>query len=133
MNPLFLKAIPWLGYPIALMFFFFWLGLKEDLAQQVELCNQQKLETVAIAERLAREALSEAHSRELAERASLLQDEQEARRLADMAREMAEDGAIAAQETIRRLQREAETDENATLAQLCLGADIDLAIIDGLR
>lgn len=129
----YLKLLPWAGWPIALMFFFFWLGLKEDLAQQVELCNQQKLETVATAERLAREALSEAHQRELDERAALLQDETEARRLADMAREVAEDGAIAAQETIRRLMREAQTDETATIAQVCLGTDIDTAILGGLR
>ena len=129
----YLKLLPWAGWVLLVIMTGLYLGKRDDLAEAVEICNQQKLETVATAERLAREALSEAHQRELDERAALLQDETEARRLADMAREVAEDGAIAAQKTIRRLQREAETDENATLAQLCLGADIDLAIIDGLR
>ena len=129
----YLKLLPWAGWPIALMFFFFWLGLKEDLAQQVELCNQQKLETVATAERLAREALSEAHQRELDERAALLQDETEARRLADMAREVAEDGAIAAQETIRRLTEEARGAENATIEQVCLLTPVPDDILDDLR
>ena len=43
-----IRLLPYAGWPLAALLFFFWIGLKEDLAQQVELCNQQKLQTVAV-------------------------------------------------------------------------------------
>ena len=110
-----------------------YLGKRDDYAAAISDCNTRISDAVVVAEGLAREAEAIAHQRELDERDALLQDNIEARRLADMAREVAEDGAMAAQETIKRLMREAQTDETTTIAQVCLGTDIDTAILERMR
>ena len=127
------RLIPWAGYGVAALMFWLWLGLKEDLARQVELCNQDKLRSVAEAENIAREALQEAHSRRLAQIEALVRAERDARKLAEMARADALAGAESAQNTIRRLMREAENNETATIESVCLNADIPADALSGLR
>ena len=82
---------------------------------------------------MARESLQAAFERNLAEREAMLERETAARREAERAADMAADNAEEAQSTIRRLMREAQDDENATIAQVCLGTDIDERILNGLR
>ena len=127
------RLIPWAGYGVAALLFWLWLGLKEDLARQVELCNQDKLRSVAEAENIAREALQEAHSRRLAQIEALVRAERDARKLAEMARSDAENEALAAQETIRAMMRDADNDETATIEQACLNVNLPDAVVDGLR
>ena len=127
------KLIPWAGYPIAVLMFTFWLGLKEDLAQQVELCNQQKLQSVAEAEKLTRETLQASLDRRLRELEAAALAESEARRIAEAARLRAEAGAQDAQDTIRRLTAEARGAENATIEQECLLTEVPTEILTGLR
>ena len=127
------RLIPWAGYGVAALMFWLWLGLKEDLARQVELCNQDKLRSVAEAENIAREALQEAHSRRLAQIEALVRAERDARKLAEMARSDAENEALAAQETIRAMMRDADNDETATIEQACLNVNLPDAVVDGLR
>ena len=133
MNPLVAKALPYLGYPLAALMFFFWLGLKEDLAQQVELCNQQKLQSVAEAERLTRETLQASLDRRLRELEAAALAESEARRIAEAARLRAEAGAQDAQDTIRRLTAEARGAENATIEQECLLTAVPVDLVSILR
>ena len=128
-----IKLIPWAGWPLAALMFFFWVGLKEDLAQQVEICNVQKLETIAAAERMSREALLNAREREQIERDSIIQAEREARLQANLARETAELKADEAQAIIRRLIEEAGNNEDATVAQVCLNTDVPDSILDSIR
>ena len=128
-----LKAIPWAGYGVAALMFWFWIGLKEDLAQQVELCNQQKLESVAEAERLTRTALQASLDRRLSELEGIAEAESNARQMAEAERQVASEAASDAQATIRRLIAEAETDETQTIEQICLLTDVPTAILDGLQ
>lgn len=131
MNPLIAKLLPYLGWPIAALLFTFWLGLKEDLAQQVELCNQDKLQTIAVAERQAREALQGSYERRLTELEGIAMRESEARRSAEIAAEQASVGAAEAQATIRRLMR--ETGNESSLEEACLVVDVPALALDGLR
>jgi len=133
MNPLLVKAIPYLGWPLAAAMFFLWLGLKEDLAQQIEICNQEKLESIAQAERLTREAVQMSLDRRLRELEAIALAESNARQAAETARAEAEAGATNAQNTIRRLMREAENDETATIESVCLNVDIPASALSGLR
>lgn len=133
MNPLLIKVIPWAGYGVAAIMFWFWLGLKEDLAQQIELCNQQKLQSVAEAEHLARESLQASLDKRLRELEALAVSESNARQMAEAARLAAESGANDAQATIRRLTEEARHAETATIEQQCLTVSVDSSILASLR
>ena len=133
MNPLVAKFLPYAGFPLAAVMFWFWLGVKEDLAQQVELCNQQKLVAVVEAERLTRETLQASLDGRLRELEALAQAETEARQLAEAARIAAESGAADAQATIRRLVDEAQGAEDATIEQTCLLTTVPADLLSGMR
>ena len=133
MNPLIGKLLPYAGWPLAAMMFFFWLGLKEDLAQQVELCNQQKLQSIMEAEKLTRETLQASLDKRLRELEALALSESRAREVAETARLAAEAGASDAQAIIRRLTAEAQGAEDATLEQVCLLTGVPADLLDGLR
>ena len=128
-----IKYLPYAGWPLAAIMFTLWLGLKEDLAQHVEICNQQKLEVIVESERIAREALSEAREREEEERRSIIRAEREARLQATLGREAAELSANEAQETIRRLIEEASNNEDATVAQVCLNTNVPDSVLEPIR
>ena len=128
-----IKLIPWAGYAVAAVMFSLWLGLTKDLAQQVEICNVQKLETIAAAERMSREALLNAREREERERGLIIQAEREARLQANLARESAELSAAEAQATIRRLIEEASNNEDATVGQVCLNTGVPDSVLDSIR
>ena len=133
MNPLISRLIPWAGYGVAALLFWLWLGARDAIIEEREGCNQDKLRSVAEAENIAREALQEAHSRRLAQIEALVRAERDARKLAEMARADALAGAESAQNTIRRLMREAENNEAATIENVCLNADIPADALSGLR
>lgn len=50
-----LKYLPYAGWPLAGLIFWFWLGVKEDLAAEIERCNTDKLKSALEAERATRE------------------------------------------------------------------------------
>lgn len=127
------KIAPYLGWPLAAIMFSLWLGLREDLAEQAAVCNQQKLTAVAEAERLTREMIQDANSRRLLELENIVKREQDARALAEMAGNDAKTAAAAAQETIRRLMQEVNNSETATIEQVCLLTTVPADALDGLR
>ena len=133
MNPLIAKLIPWAGYGVAALMFTLWLNARDAIIEEREGCNQDKLQAVAEAENIAREALQSSLDRRLRDLEALALSESNARREAEAARAMAEAGASDAQDTIRRLMREAANDETATIESVCLNADIPDDALAGLR
>lgn len=127
------KVIPWAGYPLALALFWFWLEGRENLAAQVEICNNQKLQAVADAERTVREALAAATERERVAAMERVRRAQAAAESATAARLEAEEQASRAQATIRRLMREVNENENVTVEQACLAVDVPADIVSSLR
>ena len=110
-----------------------YLGKRDDLAEAIESCNSDKLRAIAEAEAITREALQAAQERRLAEIEAMVKAEKEARRQATLARTALESEAAAAQDTIRRLRREAQNAETRTLEQECLLAPVPADILDRLR
>ena len=123
------KLIPWAGYPIAALMFWFWLEGRENLAIEIEACNTRTIETVAEAESVARRALQSSHERRLRDMEIIAKNEREAREAAEMAASDARIGAETAQATIRRLINEANNDEMVTIERACLSADIPADIL----
>jgi len=128
-----IKLLPYAGWPLAALMFWFWLEGRENLAREVERCNTDKIATVAEAEAAARRALQSSFERRVRDLERLAQDEREARELAEMARADAQAGAETAQATIRRLMNEANTDETVTIEHACLNTDIPADALSVLR
>jgi hypothetical protein len=120
-----------IGYGLAMFLFWISMELKEDLGKAKEECNTRVAEGIVRAEKAARETLRVAHERRLRDIERQVRSEREARLLADLARSDAEDAAIAAQETIKRLTREAEGHENPSIA--CLARPVPQQLVNSLR
>ena len=112
------------GYVAAAVLFWLWLGARDDVAQAVELCNQQKLVAVAEAENLAREASEAAFQRRLADIEAQLALEQEARLRASQGRLEADSRAEAAIARLNAMIRDIEETENAPIGQICTTTDV---------
>ena len=128
-----IKYLPWIGWGLLMVMTSLYLGKRDELAESIELCNSQKLESIAQAEKIAREALQEAHSRRLSELEGLVLAESRARRIAEQARLAAESGATDAQNTIRRLTLEARNAETRTIEQECLLVEVPSELLQDLR
>ena len=100
-----------------------YLDKRDDFAAQVEQCNADKLEAVAEAERITREAQEAAIQTRLTELARQVNAADEARRVAEAARREAESRPPEVREVIRRV-----SDANA-----CLDTGMPDAVIDSLR
>jgi len=127
------RFLPYAGWPLAAIIFWFWLEGKENLAREIERCNTDKMAAVAEAEALARTALQASLEQRLAELERMAQDAQIARNIAEAARLEAEAGAEDAQATIRRLMREAGENETVSLEMACLNTTVPADAISGLR
>ena len=116
--------MPWLtvgGWAGTLMFFAMYLGIRDDLAAEVERCNTDKLAAVAAAERVARDAMAEAMGDALAERDRQLEAAERAREIAQEAARLAESRVPEVIEVIRE-----STDA-------CITAAVPDNIVDRLR
>lgn len=128
MSPL-VKIIPW-GLTVVLGVLL--LNATQSLGEAKEACNARIEKGVADRERLVRDELAIAHEAALDRRDALLQDEREARLLAELARNNAENSVTAATDTIQRLT-EAADNESATASQKCLRVPIDPDSLDAVR
>ncbi|MCP5010653.1 MAG: hypothetical protein GY942_11780, partial [Aestuariibacter sp.] len=72
------------GYVLAGFLFFMGMGLREDLGRLEEQCNTEKIEAIAEAERLARQAAYAAYKRQLDNEAIMRRQANKARDLAEM-------------------------------------------------
>lgn len=127
-----IKYLPYVGWPIAVALFLFWLDGRENLAKEIERCNSDKLQSIAAAERAVRERLENAHAKELADAAHRLWKEQNARHIADAARHAAEKQAAEAQALIRDLMNEDSQDET-DVGKACMHIDVPADIVDRLQ
>jgi len=127
------KLLPYAGWPLAAMMFWFWLEGRENLAKEVERCNTDKIATVAEAEAAARQAIQSSFERRVRDLELMAQSEREARTLAEMAAAEARTGAESAQATIRRLMREADDDEIVTIERVCLNTTVPADILSVLN
>lgn len=118
-----LRLLPYAGWPLAGVLFWFWLGAREDLAAEIERCNVDKLASIAKAEQVAREATEAAHLRRITELESQAQRERKAREIAEAARIEAENRPVEVRTVIQRI-----ADEHA-----CLTTLIPDAVVDRLR
>jgi len=116
--------MPWLtigGWAGTALFFFMYLGLRDDLASEVEQCNTDKITAVAEAERITRETLEQAHSDALAELARQADRAERARQIAEEAARLAEARPPRVVEVIRESN------------DACLDTVIPADITDSLR
>ena len=105
------RLLPWAGWVLAGLIFWFWLGAKEDLAAEVERCNSDKLSAIAEAENITRLAERKAAQQRLAQVEQVAEKEKQAREIAEDAAELAEAGQVQQQMRIRELELEASIDD----------------------
>ena len=127
-----LKFAPWLGWPIAAMLFWFWIGAKENLAAEVERCNADKLSAIAEAEQVAREATQRAAQQRISMLERQAERERKAREIAAQTASDAESRARGAQQTIRELMARAPQESDIDPKD-CLNVPVPGDIIDSLR
>lgn len=112
--------------------FWAWQSARDDIAEEKAACN---LETVLVeleAERIAHEATKRNHETTLNDMVAIAERERQARSLAEAGEEIAEKRAISHQQTITRLELEAEENEIPD-SFACLNAFMLSDSVDGLR
>ena len=114
-----------LGWLCAALLGYMYLQKRDDLAEGRELCNTQKAQAVAEAERITREVTAAAMQENLARMEQMVAQERMARQRADEARIIAEDRAA----TVRTIIREISSED----PQSCLNDSVPPAILDGMR
>ena len=123
MNPLIAKFLPYAGWPLAAFTLWLYIGAREDVAQQIELCNTQKITAVAEAERVARESLETAMAIRSQRLREIAEQEQSARLILQDRIDELESKPAEIREVIRSV-----ADEN-----VCIDAVVPAAIVDSLR
>lgn len=110
-----------------------YLNKRDEVAQQIELCNVQKLEAITKAERAARAAQEAANVRHMEQLEAQRKRLTEALRLAqrDTVDARAERDVIQAK--IRQIMRDARGNKDATISQICLDVDISDDALNSLR
>ncbi len=127
-----LKLLPYAGWPLAAMMFFFWLGAREDLAASVADCNTDKLAVIAEAEQETRELLQASFTRREAVLIQQRAAAEDARLYAEMRRADAVSDTADREAKIRRLMMEAGTDEIPDSNE-CLNVFVHNDALDGVR
>jgi hypothetical protein len=87
---LLIRFLPYAGWPLAALIFWFYLGARDQVIEERESCNADKLTTALESSELARTAIHEAAERRFAELEALAKDADNARRIAEAARLEAE-------------------------------------------
>ena len=106
-----IRLLPYAGWPLALFVGWLWIGAKEDLATEIERCNTDKMAAVAAAEKVTRETLQAAHDRKVAELVRQAESANRAREIADEEQDRATSGTAQRDETITILMLEASIDD----------------------
>lgn len=119
----FLKFLPYAGWPLAGLIFWFWLGVRDDLAAEIERCNTDKLAAVLEAERIASQAQREAADERIIQLTRQVELEKKAAAIANDAAIAAEARPVEVREVIKRVSD----------ANLCLDTAIPSELIDALR
>lgn len=119
----FLKFLPYAGWPLAGLMFWFWLGARDDLAAEIERCNTDKLASVLEAERIASKAEREAAQRRIIQLTRQVELEKEAAEIANAAAIAAKSRPVEVREVIKRVSD----------ANLCLKTAIPADLVDALR
>lgn len=91
------------GWLAAALTGWLWLQARDDVAQQQEQCNREKVEAIAEAERVAREASEKAAAEAVAVLAQRLETETKARYVAAEAARIANSRPERVREVIRRV------------------------------
>jgi len=118
-----IKFLPYAGWPLAILFYFLWQGVQEDLADEINACEMAKMAMVAEASEAARKAQGAAFAKQIRELRLLAQDAEDALKIAEDARLAAEARPPEVREVIRRV-----ADANA-----CLNTDMPVELVDSLR
>ncbi len=113
------------GLAGTLIFFGLWIKGIQDLAEERERCNTDKMAAVAEAERLTREFERQALQARLTALEQMVEDERAARDLADQARIIAEGRTMEVRTVIREVS---DADPSS-----CLSQPVPSVIIDSLR
>lgn len=103
-----LKIIPWVG---CFLLGGLLLNAHQEIGEQVGQCNTEKLEAVAQAEVITREAQQRAFAVREAQLTQQFEDAETARKAATFARDKAEQKADESNQQIRKLELEASIDE----------------------
>ena len=127
-----IRLLPYAGWPLALLVGWLWIDAKEDLATEIERCNTDKLAAVAAAEKVTRETLQAAHDRKVAELVRQAETANRAREIADEERDRATSGTTQRDETITRLMLEASIDDIPDSKE-CLNVFALNSSLDGMR
>ena len=85
-----IKLLPYAGWPIAVLMFWFWLGARDQVIEERESCNADKLTSALESSELARTAMQKAAERRFEELEQLAYQADTARRIAELARIEAE-------------------------------------------
>lgn len=120
-----LRLLPWAGWPLAAAIFVLWLDARDDLAAEIERCNADKLASIAEAERIVRTASKEAYEARLAELTRRAAKANEAREIAERAAQEARERTIETRTIVREI---ASADPEG-----CLNQPLPAVIIDSLR
>lgn len=111
------------GYVAAALLFWLLLEAREDLGAEIAQCNADKIEAVAEAERITREAMQIAMDERVAQLEARLWDESNARRIAEEARVEAESRLPEVRTIIREVASE----------DACIDTTVPDAVLDSLR
>jgi hypothetical protein len=116
-------VLPLAGYGLAVLFFWFWHGARENTAEEIERCNADKIAAVQDAEAAVRSAMISNYEEKISEMERLLLRESRARQIAEEARMDAESRPPVVRTVIREV-----AGENA-----CIDTAVPDAVLDSLR
>jgi hypothetical protein len=100
------RFLPYAGWPLAALIFYFYLGARDQIVEERESCNADKLTSALESSELARTALQEAAERRFAELEALALSADRARRIAESARLEAESRPERVRTVVREVSRE---------------------------
>ena len=111
------------GYAAALALLWLFIGAKSDIKAEIERCNTEKAQAVAEAHSLVRDAQIAAMERHMDDLEAMVAEADEARLVAEAAR----DEALKRPERVRTVIREVAS------ADACIDTAVPAAVIDSLR
>ncbi len=117
------KLLPYMGWPLCGVMVWLYLGVRDDLAAEIERCNTDKMTSIAEAERVAREGVQSAWDKEREEVERRMEALTQARLIVDEALRTAANR----EPEIRRVVEKVR-DEDA-----CIDTVVPSAIVERLR
>ena len=111
------------GWAVSVVFGWLWLGARDDVAREQQLCNAEKLAAVAEAQKTARQAAQDASEQTIAGLVARIERERKAREIAIRAASEAEKRPERVRTVIRRV-----ADANS-----CIDMPVPVDILDSMR